>query len=206
MKKIFVLGTIGLIFLLYGLCMAQAPHQVGGFALGRQIADYPDAVGLDTKLALRYMEYVEEVETKEIEGFKSGLIWYGKCAFPGRIVRIKLKYADSTKIFYEKLLELFKERFGEPTEWRGDPFRVVLAWKWAFTDSESNQISLILQHNMDFEGETKGNYVKLTCWDFIEEERACFEKKHPGPREVREQKKHGQVRHGPVNWDQLMPR
>jgi len=193
-------------FLFSSISLAQAPHQVAGFTLGRDIADFTEMVKMDTALPIRHMEYLKEVEIKEMEGFKSGLIWYGTCARPGQIVRIKFKYADTTKKFYDMLLERCKERFGEPTEWRGDAFHVVIAWKWSFTDRENNHISMILQHNTRDEEEKRGNAVKLTVWNLIEEERLCFEKKHPAFQEKSREHAQGKKGRGPVNWDLLVPR
>ncbi len=206
MKRNTILWVNMVFFLFPGISLAQAPHQVAGFTLGRDIAEYTEMVEMDTALPIRHMKYLKEVEIKEMEGFKSGLIWYGTCARPGQIVRIKLKYADSTKKFYTKLLERFKERFGEPGEWRGDAFRVVIAWKWSFTDSENNHISMILQHNTKDEEEKKGNAVKLTVWNLIEEERGCFEKKRPESQREPRKHGHGKKGEGPVNWDRFVPR
>jgi hypothetical protein len=206
MKRNMMLWMNMVFFLFPGISLAQAPHQVGGFTLGKNIADYTEMVNMDSALPMRHMEYLKEVEIKEMEGFKSGLIWYGTCARPGQIMRIKLKYADSTTEFYRKLLELFKERFGEPTEWRGDAFRIVIAWKWSFTDSENNHISMILQHNTKDEEEKRGNAVKLTLWNLIEEEHLCFEKKHPGFRSKSRKQGDGKRGRGPVNWDRFVPR
>jgi hypothetical protein len=204
MKRNMILWVNMAFFLFYGICLGQAPHQVGGFFLGKDITHYQEMVDMETSLPIRHMEYIKEVEIKEMEGFKSGLIWYGTCARPGQIMRIKLKYADSTKKFYETLLKLVKERFGEPAEWRGDAFHVVIAWKWSFKDRENNSISLILQHNTKDEEEKKGNTVKLTVWNLIEEERTCFERKHPELQGKPRKHEHG--RRGPVNWDRFVPR
>jgi hypothetical protein len=201
MKMIRFLLTSGLIFIPC-IGLAEAPHQVGGFVLGENIAEYREIIKPETTLPIRYMEYLRETEIKEPEGYKQGVIWYGTCAKPGRIVRIKLKYADSSRNFYDSLLKKFKKRFGEPSEWRGDPFHVIIAWKWSFTDSENNSISLILYHNSRDEEEKKGNVVKLTMWNLIEEERRCFEKKHPQPEEETSEPR----RRGPVNWEMLIPR
>ena len=83
---------IGAFFFIGDICLAQAPHQVGGFVLGKDIADYKEMVRMETSLPIRHMEYLREVEIKETEGFKSGLICYGTCEVPGRIVRIKLSF------------------------------------------------------------------------------------------------------------------
>lgn len=186
------------------LLLAQAPHQVGGFILGTNIAEYREKVNTETAIPIRYMEYLKEVEIRKQEGFKSGLISYGNCADPGRIVRIKLKYADYRKDFYDKLLELFKERFGDPTEWKGDPFKIVIAWKWSFTDKDKNKISLTLQHNTKDAEEKIGNSVKMTALSLIEEEYRCFKERYP-ENEKDSLKKELKPR-GKVNWNLFIPR
>jgi hypothetical protein len=201
----FLLAMIAFLSL-NGIGLAQAPHQAGGFVLGTNIAGYQGAVDMKTALPVRYMESLKEVEIKAVEGFKSGLIGYGTCAVPGRIVRIKLKYADSTKKFYDILLERFKKRFGKPVEWRGDPFHVVLSWKWSFVDTENNRISLILQHNTRYEEEKIGNAVKLTMWNLFEDERRCFEKKNPDFIKRSKMKMQVKRENGPMDWNRLIPR
>ena len=157
-----------------GPVLAGAPHQLGGFVLNQKINAYEDRIIMDTALPVRYAENIEEVEIKPTQGFKSGLIAYGSCSKPGHIVRIKLKYADASKQFYNDLLKQFKKRFGEPGEYQGDVFKIVIAWKWSFVDEENHKISLVLQHNtMDTE-EKMGNAVKLTMTNLIEEDQRCY--------------------------------
>jgi len=204
MKRGLILWVSMAILLFHGICLAQAPHQVAGFSLGADIGNYREMVKMETSLPIRHMEYLKEVEIREMEGFKSGLIAYGDCDTPGRIVRIKLKYADSTKKFYETLLERFKNRFGEPSEWRGDPFQVIVAWKWSFTDSQNNTISMILQHNIRDEEQKIGNSIKLTMTNLVKKERLCFEQRHPETRK-RPGKQESKSR-GRIDWDRLVPR
>ena len=104
MKNKLAFGLALLLFFAPGITLAGAPHEVGGFVLDRNIEIYKDRVIMDTALPVRYAENMEEVEIKFTDGFKSGLIAYGTCARPGHIVRIKLKYADSSKDFYKDLL------------------------------------------------------------------------------------------------------
>ena len=194
------------VFLAAGVCLAQAPHQVGGFVLGEQIGEYKDRVKMETTLPIRHQEYIHEIEIAEVEGFKSGFVWMGNCANPGQIVRIKLKYDNSTKKFYNTLLGRFKKQFGEPSEWRGDPFHIVTAWKWSFVDDKNNRIGLTLQHNTRDEEEKMGNAVKLTMSNLMEAERSCYEKKSaeshgkPGKQQQKSEKK------GKVDWDLLVPK
>ena len=158
---------------------AEVPRGLAGFTLGDKISAHVDTIETGTVLPVRYLESLKEVETKDIWGYKTGLVSYTTCISPPRIVRIKFKYADASNSFYNALLKRFKERFGEPDEYRGDPFHVVIAWKWAFMDENNNDISLILQHNTRDEEEKKGNSIKMTLWNLLEKELRCFEKEHP---------------------------
>ena len=157
----------------------KAPRQIAGLVLGEQIATFVDLVRMETATPLRDRKYLREVRVGEIDGYRSGTVSFGNCKKPGQIVRIKLKYEYSDKTFYNELLAQFKKRFGEPDEWRGDPFHVIIAWKWSFTDKENNKISLTLQHSRD-EDYKWGNSVKLTNNTLLEQELNCYQKKHPG--------------------------
>jgi hypothetical protein len=191
---------------LAGMALADAPSQVGGFVLGQDIKKFEDRLIMDTALPVRYAENIEEVEIKFTQGFKSGLIAYGTCEKPGHIVRIKLKYADSSNKFYQKLLKRFKQRFGEPDEYRGDPFKIVDAWKWSFVNSENQSISLILQHNTKDEEEKKGNAVKLTNTTLIEEDHLCYKRKQLDYRERLRQREWKAVKPQESGWALFIPR
>lgn len=158
---------------------AEIPHAVAGFAIGQDVATVSDRLQMETRLPLRYQEYLQEVEIKPMVGFKSGLIAYGNCAQPGRIVRIKLKYDDSSRPFYDALLAKVERRFGKPTAYDGDPFHIVIEWKWSFIDADGHRITMHLSHNNRDTEEKFGNAVKLTLNSAITEERQCFRDKNP---------------------------
>jgi hypothetical protein len=158
---------------------AEVPHGLAGFTLGDKMSAQMDNIEPETVLPVRYLESLKEIETKDIRGYKTGLVYYTTCTTPSRIVKIKFKYADASVAFYEALLKRFKSRFGEPDEYRGDPFHIVIAWKWAFMDENNNDISLILQHNTLDEEEKKGNSIKMTMWNLLKNELRCFEKRQP---------------------------
>ena len=206
MKIKIMLGWICVLFLFQGICLAETPHQVAGFTLGKDIADHKGKVKMETSIPIRYMAYINEVEISRIEGFKSGLIAYGTCDSPGRILRIKLKYADSSKKFYNFLLKRFKVRFGKPTEWRGDSFHVLTAWKWSFSDQENNRISMTLQNNTKDEEQKVGNSLKLTMTNLFEEERTCFERKERKAQEKPRKPNQGKGSQDPEYWDRFIPR
>ena len=184
MKKILLSITTLAFLWVAGTCLAgQAPHQVSVFVLNRDLADFKDFVIMETALPIRYMENIEEVEIKPIKGLKSGYIAYATCSAPGQIVRIKLKYKDSSKNFFENLLKQSKNKYGEPAEYRGDPFHIFVAWKWSFIDKDGNRISMTLQHNSQDPEEKMGNAVKLTMTNLIEEDQRCYKQKGIDPRE-----------------------
>ena len=179
-RSLFFSILVAIVFLFPNYVSAdKAPRQIAGLVLGEQIAVFVDLVRMETATPLRDRKYLREVRTRETDGYRSGTVSFGNCNKPGQILRIKLKYQYSDKKFYNELLAQFKKRFGEPDEWRGDPFHVIIAWKWSFTDRDNNKISLTLQHSRD-EDYKWGNSVKLTNTTLVEQERTCYEKKHPG--------------------------
>lgn len=145
----------------------NVPHEINGFQLGKSIEEYD---------FITYRNYLKEVIVEDIGGFRKGFISYGVCDRPGEIVRIKMKYKDTTHKFYNKLLKSYKKKFGKPDEFTGDAFGIVLEWKWRFIDKNNEYITLTLQHNKKNIDENIGNMVKLTMPDRIKAERICFNK------------------------------
>jgi len=186
-----------------GAAAETVPRQAAGFALGEDIGLFKDKLQSGTALPVRYLESIKEAEIKSVRGFKSGIVAYGTCAGGNRILEIKLKYEDSSRDFYLRLLEKFKARFGEPEEWKGDAFGVVLSWKWYFADTSGNKVSMILQHNVKDEAFKKGNVLKLVYSSLMEQEIACFFKKNPKAAEQPSAKKRSPR---PEDWEPLLPR
>lgn len=200
MKTLLIFVSLGLALLYPAAGLSAAPGGIAGFDLGRQLEEYENQVMYDTLFPLRHSKFINEIEIVAPEGYKNGLLWVGNCSQKGKIMRVRLKYADSSKKFYKELLRRYKQKFGDPAEWQGDPFHIVIAWKWSFTDPQGNQISLVLQHNTRDEEESIGNTVKLTMWNLIDAERACYrEKTFP------ESKKKRSANKTLPPWDQLIP-
>lgn len=172
-----------------------APTEIGGFKLGELITDYPH---------IEYSDYLKEVVVNDWHGFRKGIISYGTCAYPGQIVKIRMKYQDSSKDFYHDLLKKFKSRYGEPDEWKGDAFGVLHVWKWRFVDDQDRGVSMILQHNLQDHNENVGNMVKLSFPEMMRDERFCviefFEKD-----KTAEEKEMIKQRMKP-DWDYMLPR
>lgn len=201
MRSFFGFVSIVILLTLPVGALAAPPRGIADFVLGETIDTCREELQMASVIPIRYKPYLEEVQVKPIPGFKTGLVIYENCHTPGRIVRIKMKYADSSKSFYETLLKRFKQRFGSSMEWRGDPFHIVLAWKWRFTDANGDQISLILQHNAQDETEKMGNAIKLTLYNAMNEAEACYQKKHPQKDETE-----SRIEKTNADWEILMPR
>lgn len=192
--KIIHILILGVLFCLPGsssTAAPTAPTEINGFKLGSSIEEYD---------FINYRNYMKEVVVDDIGGFRRGTISYGTCEHPGEIIHIKLKYKDNSRKFYKQLFKRYKKKFGEPDEFAGDAFGIVLAWKWRFKDKDNNTISLTLQHNQKNLNETVGNMVKLAMPDRIEAERKCFLKACAGQKMV-----------CPVNmmkedWENLIPK
>jgi hypothetical protein len=173
--------------------------------LGGKVNDQVERFKMNTELPVRHLEYLGEVEVNVPEGFKSGLVIFGKCTEPRRVLRISLKYSVPGREFFDGLLERFKARFGKPVEWKGDPFHVHMAWKWSFIDGDGNRISMILQHySGDDEDVKRGNSVKLSMPGLIEKEGRCFESRQLGGR-AREDAKDVPKAGSRLNFETLIP-
>lgn len=193
--------TFGLIlFFLPGSATAETPKEICGITLGKNIEDYADSILLDTAMPIRYQPYLKEAEIKKQNGVRGGLVMYGTCANPGRIIRIKIKFSDKSKTFYEKYLDHLKDKFGEPLEWKGDSFGMHFAWKWVFNDKDTGRITMILEHNTIDPEEGFGTSIKLTLPALTEEEIKCYDKTHPGHN--KRKMKHS----GKYDWDKLLPK
>jgi len=205
-KKLFVLTN--LVFLwIAGICLAgEAPHQIGVFVLNQNISELKEYVIMETALPIRHMENIEEVEIKPMKGIKSGLIAYVTCSAPGQIARIKLKYKDPSKKFYEELLNQIKKKYGKPDEYRGDPFHIVLSWKWSFVDKNNQRITMTLQHNSLDTEEKIGNSIKLTNRSLIEEDLKCYRVKALDQRQKLRHRDWQVMTPGLSGWELFVPR
>ena len=193
--RTLVFATIFQIFISAGAVSSiEIPHEIGGFRLGEDITEYSE---------IEYSNYLKEVVVTDWHGFRKGIISYGICAFPGRIVRISMKYEDSSKDFFDELLKKYRDKFGKPAKWGGDAFGILSKWKWIFIDENNRTVNMILQHNLKNDNENIGNIVKLYYPEREREERLCFieqceiNKSEAQQKQILERKE--------MNWDYLIP-
>ncbi len=178
MSKAIPLLVVLILSFLPAAFAGEAPKSIVGVALGSRIEDNRDKLDMDTAAPIWRAEYLVKAALRRIKGYESGYVVYGACKAPGRIVRIKLNYENDTKEFFDDLLSALTNRYGKPSEWRGNPFGTLKVWKWSFKDEAMNSISMIIQR---YEGEddafTPGNSIKLAVTNYAEEEKACHGEK-----------------------------
>ncbi len=149
--------------------MDPCPTEIGGFTLGE---------GLEGLEGVQSSSYLKEIIVTNHYGFRKGFLLLGTCKYKDKVLRIRLKYNDSSLTFFKELLKRYKKQYGEPDEWKGDSFGIVRIWKWFFTDDKGRKVSLSLQHNSHNSNENIGNLVKLTFSELLEEERECLNAAH----------------------------
>ena len=154
------------------------PTSLGGIVLGDDISSIRDICRPHTDIPLAQERHLMEVQLvpHHAPGIRGGTVAYASCAEAGRIVRIKLKFDNDSREFFENLLRRYRQRFGKPLEWRGDPFQTVVSWKWSFQDASGEQVNLELTHSRDEDYKT-GNFVKMTLRSLWVRENACQEAK-----------------------------
>lgn len=192
LRTLLLAAIFQILFSAGALSAIEIPQEIGGFRLGEDITEYSD---------IEYSNYLKDVVVTDWHGFRKGIISYGICASPGKIVKISMKYEDSSKDFYETLLKKFKKKFGKPALWGGDAFGILSKWKWIFIDENNRRVNLILQHNLKNHNENIGNMVKLYYPEREKEERLCFIEQceiNKSEEQARERKE--------MNWDYMIPR
>lgn len=156
------------------LSAGQFPTRLGGFIIGNDISEFAGQIEKETFQKETFNPYIKKGEIVPPPGFKSGLIAYGLCDKPGKIVKIQLRYADDSREFFYVLLEKFRTQLGSHGEYKGAQMMTMVAWQWSFTNEKNERLTLFLQHYVIPEDGKKGTYVKLALTSQIENERACY--------------------------------
>lgn len=189
-----------LIIPLFLLCLplqavpAATPHEIANIKLGAKVEDYPD---------LEYSNFLKEIVVMDWHGFRKGIVSYGICDSPGVIVKLQMKYEDSSKAFFNTLMKRYKNKYGAPNEWKGDSFGIKHIWKWYFVDAEGRKVNMILQHNLQDTSQSLGNQVKLYYPEMIEKEHLCFLKQCEEISSPEHKKRKEQLKE--TSWDYLIP-
>ncbi len=158
----------------------KAPCEIGGFALGADVSTYADRLDMATAKPLPDAPYLVRVNVKPFPGFGGGYLLYGACASPGKIVRVKLRYADAGLYLLTEINSSLTAAYGQPEQIRDNADRSYICNKWALTGKDGQAISVILQHYDGWDPDyDRGSSIKLGDWTLINAERACYEAAHP---------------------------
>jgi hypothetical protein len=183
MRRPSLLGlALGLLTSASALAQAPPPASLGGIDLGADVSRFGRYLSPGKARPVEDAPSLTRRDIKPSGAFRGGYVLAGTCLAPGKIARIKLKYADDSEEFFRRLCGALMDRYGLPSEYKGDLEGRVLGNKWAFANDHGESISLIVQHS-ESEGldHDRGNTIKLTNWGLVEAERACYEKRHPAP-------------------------
>jgi len=151
------------------------PMSLAGITLGADISTVHHCCLLNTDIPLAEERHLSEIDlaAQFVPGIKSGSVAYATCSQKGKVVRIKLKFDDPSREFYDDLLKRYEKAFGKAHEWRGDPMQTVISWKWNFKDGGGRKVNLELTHSDDEDYKT-GNFVKMSYRSLWEEEADCI--------------------------------
>ncbi len=154
----------------------NVPMFLAGIKLGADVSTVNRDCNLSTDIPLADERHLNEINLvpEFVPGIKSGTVAYANCAQKGAIVRIKLKFDNSSRSFFDDLLNRYTKKMGKPEKWRGNPFQTVISWKWSFKNDIGQRINLELTHSND-EDYKIGNFAKLTLRSLWEAEAACYQ-------------------------------
>lgn len=182
-KSILLMSLLWLLLATPAMAAQNAPESVAGITIGNNYSTVRSLLELDSETSPWQEDYIRRIGLKEMEGYKGGYIVVGNCKRKDIILRMKLKYNDSSMDFFNKIYSKIEKRFGKPNDWRGNPFGTLKVWKWSLGDADGN-VSLILQHfSGDDDSITKGNSIRLSRPSWLEEEIQCWNRIHPETQE-----------------------
>ncbi|MBI9112501.1 hypothetical protein [Maridesulfovibrio ferrireducens] len=182
MKKILLLSLALIVIMVTSAFAKNAPESVAGITIGENISTIRSILDMDSARSPWQEEYIKRIGIKKLEGYNGGYVVVGDCNRKDIILRLKLKYSDSSLSFFNNIYGMLEKRFGKPNDWRGNPFGTLKVWKWSLNDDLGN-VSLILQH---FSGNddsiNSGNSIRISRPSWITDEKKCWEAANPEPK------------------------
>ena len=144
--------------------------------LGDPVSAYHDLILPKTALPADDSPFIIDVnlDVARFPGLRSGSIGYGNCEDPGKVVRVKCKFARQDKALYDELYDAYAKRFGKPQKWMGNAFHTVIAWQWTI-GSGAKRTTLQLMYSELKKGDP-GVSLKFTNSADWQRELNCFKK------------------------------
>ncbi|CAG36487.1 hypothetical protein [Desulfotalea psychrophila] len=193
-KKNIFLSFFSLIFVLafaQTVFSEEVPEKISVFSLGSLIASYECPM---------YNNYLSTKVVPMTGVFRKASLYSGTCKSPGEILKMKFKYRDRSRKFFNALHEKIAEQYDQKGVWEGDSFGILSVWKWHFIDKDGQSVSLAIEYNEKNTELSMGTVIKLAYPVRIEEEKLCIIKKNKI--EV-ERKTLPDIED--LNWQELLP-
>lgn len=154
-----------------------APVSVAGFRLGDDISRYQALCDVEQGRAIPDAPFLLEacLYPQALNGIRGGSLIYGSCANPGKVMGVKIKFAEMSKRLFKNLLGRYTKRFGDPTAYKGDPQRSVVAWEWDISGSEGRHVKVLLMYSTD-PATRPGVSIQMTDHSLLELEFTCYRK------------------------------
>ncbi len=179
MKRIILSLSVILLFSSSAFAGEDAPLSLAGIHLGDDFHKYEHLLRMEHAGAMADAVFLNEalIRTGAIHGVRGGSVIWGNCANSGKVLRVKIKFADTSEELFKKLLVRFEEHFGEPTRYQGDSFRNVIAWEWEIADDDGRHVRIQLMYSVD-PSVRPGVSIKMTDQTLLDLEFACYKKKY----------------------------
>ncbi|MGL1932610.1 MAG: hypothetical protein OCC45_12765 [Desulfotalea sp.] len=164
-KKLFrtlITLTVSLVFA-SNAYTSEVPKGIAGITLGSKASSYHTE---------KDSPYLIEKAVETNSPFRKATLSYGQCQRKGQILKIKVKYLNKSKKFFDELNDKITAKYGEG-KWQGDSFGIVRSWKWEFKDAEGKKVNLVLDYNLKDTELSMGSVLKISYPVLIEEERLC---------------------------------
>jgi len=180
-RACFLLLALTALFATPALAAKGFPTTLAGFTLGDSVERYEDYCREGEAIPLSDAPFLSESQLKaeNLPGVRGGSLAFGNCESEGRLVRIKLKFADRGQGLFNKLYDRYEASFGKPDKYLGDAFKNVIAWQWRFENGKGGRVSLVLMWSRDKEIRP-GVSIKMTQETMMDEEFKCYKDMHKG--------------------------
>ncbi|ADU61298.1 MAG: hypothetical protein KUA35_00085 [Pseudodesulfovibrio sp.] len=182
------------LILLSAPCLAAEPLPLtlSVFTLGKDVDLYQSYCDGSQGLSQTDIPFLSETNLRadSVPGVRGGSLTHGNCLGDRKLLRVKLKFHDTSQKFFNALLKEYTKQFGEPDSYQGDTFKNVIAWQWNFARGKE-AVSLLLMWSRDKEMRP-GVSIKMTLESLLDAEYDCYkaafdkqEKDQGGPTAIR---------------------
>jgi len=177
MKRIHAL-TFCLLLVASTAMADDFPRTLAGITIGDSVDNYFDLCDMKMGSAIPDAPFLSEVHIKSdaIPGIRGGSLTYANSTAEHKVVRLKLKFHDRSLDLFEKLLDEYKDKFGEPDQYKGDTFRNVIAWEWDFAE-DGERLSVLLMWSRE-QQLRPGVSIKMTLNSLVDAEYKAFRMRH----------------------------